>query len=545
MTIKYTVARAILEQLNHFEVEYIFGVTGDSIVGLLGELSTQSQIKFILTRHESAAGFMASTYAKLTGKLGVCVATSGPGMANLLNGLGDAYADQVPVLAITGQVPTTKIGTSSKQYIDQQRLIEPLAAYSAQLSSPTALVPLLQRAVQTAIKQKAVAHLSVPKDLFLQPYSGELIPPNPYLYKQLPSDLGNVLVAAHFLSKCKKPIILAGHGALGCHDEIVSLAHKLDAGIILSLGAKGLIPENNEYMLGGIGEGGSQEAAEIMQECDGLLIIGAMWYPKTFLSPNIPFVQIERELDHLQFDKNLHTALIGDAKKILGPLYERITATAKPEWKNRVHLVHNQWQHSVNEEASILSEPIDPAFIMKILSEEIPSTAVITLDTGDHTVWFNRSFTTKGQKVLFSGTWRTLGYALPAGICAGLIFPDKEIIVLAGDGGFTMNLGELSTLMMLHLPIKIVIFNNHCLAMEKNKMQYMGLKPYGVELVNPNFASLAEAYGIRGIRIEHPQNLRDGIRNMLQTKGPVLLEIISSTQATSLSKVKAVSSFSK
>jgi pyruvate oxidase len=541
MSPKRSVARALLDQLHQFGVDHIFGVIGDAIIGLMDELQKHEKITFVLTRHESAAGFMASTYAKLTGKIGVCVATSGPGMANLLNGLGDAYADQVPVLALTGQVPSKKIGTYSKQYIDQQRFVEPIAAYTAQLSSPDGLIPLLNRALQTALKQKAVTHLSIPKDLFLQPFNGDLVPANPFLSSMPPSDLRNIPLAVQFLSQCRKPMILAGHGAKGCATEIQSLAQRMGAGILLSLGAKGLIPDHYEWMLGGIGEGGSQEATDIMQQCDGLLIVGAMWYPTTFLSSNIPFVQVELESDHIQMDKNLQTALIGDSKEILRVLLERITISPNLDWTRQLQQAKAQWRLSIEQESNVLTQPIHPGLVMRTLSEVVEPNAVIALDTGDHTVWFNRSFSTNGQDIVFSGTWRTLGYGLPAGVCAQLLFTDRQVIVIAGDGGFAMNMAELATVVMNNLPVKIIVLNNQCLAMEKNKMIEEGLTPYGTELVNPNFADLAASFGIAGIRISQADQLKDSLREFLQKDSPALIEIISSTEPAPLSKVKALS----
>lgn len=535
-----SVAQTIIEQLQSFGVEYIFGVSGDAILDLLSELPKQNQIKFIATRHESAAGFMASSYAKMTGKLGVCISTSGPGMANLLNGLGDAFSDHVPVLAITGQVPTNKIGTHSKQYIDQQRFIEPLAVYSSLVADQEAIVPLLNRAVTTAIKQKGVAHLSIPKDLFSKTQTQDLVPENPFLYRQPLTDLNNISKAAQFLNQCTKPMIYAGKGAYGCREEIRQLAERLGAGVVCSLGAKGIIPEKFEWMIGGIGEGGSMQASSLLNECDGLLIVGAMWYPKTFMSTDIPFVQIELEPDHIHVDKNLYSALLGDAQEILGPLTQSIQRTPNPAWVSKIQQARNEWLKELALEKEDSSTPLSPARIMAALEQVTDPHAIIALDTGDHTVWFNRSFGTDSQDILFSGTWRTLGFGVPAANAAQLLFPAKQVIAIVGDGGFAMNLSELSTTMKYKLPIKILVLNNSSYAMEKNKMEYMGLNPYGNELYNPEFSKIAEAFGIKGICVEQPEQLQQALQKMLDTPGPALLEVISSTQPSPLSKIKAM-----
>ncbi|WP_134700190.1 thiamine pyrophosphate-binding protein [Ammoniphilus sp. YIM 78166] len=537
-----SVAQTIIDQLHNYGVEYIFGVSGDAILDLLSELSKQSQLKFISTRHESAAGFMASSYAKMTGKLGVCISTSGPGMANLLNGLGDAYSDHTPVLAITGQVPTNKIGTHSKQYVDQQRFIEPLAVYSSLVADQEAIVPLLNRAVTTAIKQKGVAHLSIPKDLFAKTQSQDLVPGNPFIYRQPLTDLNNITKSAQFLSQCKKPMIYAGKGAYGCREEIRQLAEKLGAGVVCSLGAKGIIPEKFEWMVGGIGEGGSMQASRLLNDCDGLLIIGAMWYPKTFMSTDIPFVQIELEPDHIHVDKNLYSALLGDAQEILGPLTDSIQKDANSAWVQKIQEARNEWLKELALEKEDHSVPISPARVMAVLEQAADPHAIITLDTGDHTVWFNRAFATDRQDILFSGTWRTLGFGVPAANAAQLLFPDRQVIAIVGDGGFAMNLSELSTTVMNQLPVKIIVLNNSSYAMEKNKMALTGLNPFGDKLYNPQFSKIAEAFGIQGIRIEQPDQLQAAIHTMLNTPGPVLLEVISSTQPSPLSKIKAMAS---
>ncbi len=545
MTIKScSVAEAILQQLNQFGVNTIFGVPGDAILGLLDALSQQDQIRFIGTRHESAAGFMASTYAKLTGKIGVCISTSGPGMANLLNGLGDAYGDHVPVLAITGQVPTDKIGTQSKQYIDQQRLMEPLAAYSALVASPQSIIPLLERAVSTAIKYQAVTHLSIPKDIFTQIQFAEILSSSSNIYYEYPSDFSQVTKAAEFMKNCRKPMILAGKGAKSAENEITLLAEKLGAGIICSLGAKGVISEHMKLMMGGIGEGGSEEAERLMKECDGLLIIGAMWYPKDFLSPSIPIVQIERESNHIQQDKNLHTALIGDSTIILRSLLEQLSShsSLNPIWLQRLQEGRRKWLERMEQEGKNSSLPIAPSVVMKELGNTIDPKAIISLDTGDHTVWFNRSFPSKEQEVVFSGTWRTLGFALPAANAAQLLYPNRQVVAIAGDGGFAMSTTELSTTIHYQLPIKIIIFNNNSYGMERNKMKYMGLHPFATELTNPEFYKLAQSFGMDSWRVEHPDQLKNALIKLLQCKGPALLEIISSTDPTPLSKAKATSS---
>jgi pyruvate oxidase len=535
-------AEALIQQLDLFGVKYIFGVSGDANLPLLTALSKQSNIRYIGVRHESAAGFMASAHGKLTGKLGVCLATSGPGMANLLNGLGDAYGDKVPVLAITGQVPTTKIGTNSKQYIDQQRFIEPLAAYSSLVTSTKSFIPVLNKAIQTAVREKAVAHLSIPKDLFLQSFDDVLIPSDPYLYLEAPSHLNEIPKAVDFLNTCQRPAILVGRGALGCGKLIEQLANQLGAGIVLSLGAKGIIPESYECTIGGIGEGGSMAATNLIGQCDGLIIVGASWYPKTFMPSSIPFIQIESRKDQLHLDKNLVLGLIGDTKEIVTKLLEVCPKSNNQDWTKKVQQAREQWRQEIAGERDAVTMPLSPAHILQSLEKYIASDAIISLDTGDHTIWFNRVFQANQQTVLFSGNWRTLGFGLPAANLAQLVLPHRQVVALIGDGGFAMNMAELATCAKYNLPIKMIIFNNHSYALEKNRMETMNVTPFGTELLNPNFAKLAESFGLEGLRVEQPNQLEQAMKTAFQSRGTVLVDIICSTTPTPLSRVQAVSS---
>lgn len=534
-----SVAQTFIDQLANFGVEYIFGVTGDAILPLMDALSKQDRIQFIGTRHESAAAFMASAYAKSTGKMGVCTATSGPGLANLLNGLADAYSDYVPVFALTGQVPTDKIGTHSKQYVDQQRLVESIVSYTAMLASPKSTIKLLNRAVQTALSQQTVSHLSVPKDIWDQPFHGNLIPTNPNYDDRTNHETPKLEQAISFLENLKRPMILIGNGARDCQIEVKRLADKLGAGVIYSLGGKGIIDQGYDLLLGGIGEGGSEQASECLRKADGLLIIGAMWYPETFMPSDIPLLQIEKDPAHLHLEKDLHTSLIGDAQDILNALEPRLNPSQNDPWVQIIREAKQKNLEQVDAERNDASIPISPAYLYHALESVIDPEAIIALDTGDHTVWFNRTFTIKKQDILFSGTWRTLGFAIPAANAAKLAYPNRQVVAIVGDGGFAMNMAELSTIVRYKLDVKIILFNNQSLAMEKNKMEYSGRGSFGDDLTNPNFKVLAESFGLSGYRIAQPEQLENVLAEAFQQNGPVLVEVMSSTEPTPLSKVKA------
>lgn len=523
---KRQVAELILDQLKLFGVKRIYGVVGDTIIGLIDAIAEQNDIQFIAVKHESAAAFMASAEAKLTGRLAVCTATMGPGATNLLNGLGDAYADRAPVLAITGQAPRSKIGTEFQQYIDQQELMKPFAAYSANLASQDAIIDLMHKAAQTSLGQRAVSHISIPKDLFNM--TTDAAP------RLLPAVIEGVSTfepnsleqAVHIMQSAQQPMILAGAGAMEVSEEIKELSELWGAGILTSLGGKGLIDASFPNLLGGIGEGGNPHAPEVFKEADVVLMIGATWWPEGYVPKNARIIQIDKNLQNVEKSIPTELGIAGEAGEVLPQLKKRLsTFSANTEWLARCHEVRDRWEAQNEQEGSQSGSPVHPARIARALERTVAEDAILTLDTGDLTVWMNRNFRPSGQSVLFSGYWRTLGFGLPAAIAAKLEQPEKQVIAVVGDGGLQMTLADLLTATRYGLNITVVLFNNGSLQMERDKIKAADEKEVGVELTNPDFVKVAEACGWQGFRVESDTELEAALEKAFLANQPTFVDV--------------------
>ncbi|MFJ7972031.1 thiamine pyrophosphate-binding protein [Psychrobacillus sp. NPDC096389] len=521
-----TVAEVMLDQLSLLGVKRIYGVVGDAIIGLLDAMAKQDKMEFIPVKHESVAAFMASAEAKLTGKLAVCTATMGPGAANLLNGLGDAYSDKAPVLAITGQAPRNKIGTDYQQFVDQQELFKPFATYSANLASEDAIVDLLQKAAQTSIQQRAVTHLSIPKDLF-QVNTTVKARALPTLIEGTASfEIEDLEEVAEVMKTANKPIILAGAGAKKAASAVEELAETWGAGILTSLGGKGLFKESTPCLLQGIGEGGNPHAAEVFKEADVVLIVGATWWPEGYVPNDARIIQIDPYFTSAHKGIPTELGVNGKAEQVVPLLQQSLEGHQKNvAWETQVEQVKVKWATQNEEEGQITGSPIHPSRIVRAIERTVAEDAVLTLDTGDITVWMNRNFRPSGQSVLFSGYWRSMGFGLPAAITAKLVQPEKQVVAIVGDGGLQMTLADLLTATRYNLDITVLVFNNGALQMESDKIQAAGDRELGTRLTNPDFVQVAKACGWTGFRAESDEDLESILAEAIHATGPTLVDI--------------------
>lgn len=521
-----TVGELILDQLSLIGVQRIYGVVGDTTFGLIDALANQDKIKYIAVKHESTAAFMASAEAKLTGGLGVCTATMGPGAANLLNGLGDAHADRAPVIAITGQAQSDKIGTEYPQYIDQQELMKPFAAFSANLSHPDATIEVLQKAVRTSLGQRVVSHLSIPKDIFMMPANGEPRPLPTVIEGASSFTKESLEHAIGIMKTAKRPMILAGLGATSVSGELEKLADIWGAGILTSLGGKGLFDASSPLVLQGIGEGGNPFAADLFKEADVVLLAGTTWWPEGYVPTDARIIQVDRQFD--KFVKEIPTELgiMGKTEEVVPFLTESLQGFARSEdWVTRCQKVKEKWAEQNEKEGSTTGYPVHPSRIMHALDKTVAPDSILALDTGDNTVWTNRNFRQKEQSVLFSGYWRTLGFGLPAAMAAKLIKPEKQVVAIVGDGGLQMVLADLLTATRYGLNITVVVLNNESLQMERDKLKVAEKKEVGVDLTNPDFVRLAEACGWKGLRPTSDTELESVLEEALNTNAPTLVDI--------------------
>lgn len=520
-----TVSDILLDQLSSWGVNRVFGMAGDTILHLLGRLGAHPNIKFYSTKTEIGAAFMASAHSKLTGQLGVCIATAGPGLAQLLNGLGDASLDRTPVLAITGQVETQYIGLDYKQYVDQQALISPLAGYSALVTAPNRLPELMAKAMRTAIMQQTVAHLSIPKDLFPRPARTRVIPPTPYLTSpRSPAD-AVINGALTLMEKATNPVIIAGGGIANAAHYVVELADKWKAAIVTSMTAKGRISQAHPLVLGGYGQAGSQAAHDAICKSDVCLLLGSTYWPELFMPTEKTIIQVDDYPANIGAGHPVSYGIVGTLSDVLPRLIMGITARGESLWTEDIRKMKLAWESQIAKERDGADKEITPAFLLGRLQQMVPDETVIAVDTGDHTLWFDRVYA-RMHRLLISGTWRSSGFALPAANAAALADGSQPVIVITGDAGMAMSQAELLTSVRYQLPVKVVVMNNGCMAIEKNRMAAEGLDSNEVDVTNPDFARLAEACGAKGIRVTKPSHLVSSLQSALSHPGPAVVDVV-------------------
>jgi pyruvate dehydrogenase (quinone)/pyruvate oxidase len=520
------VAKVILEQLQLWGVQRIYGVVGDAVFGLMDALAKQNAISFIAVKHESVAAMMASAEAKLTGKLGVCIAQMGPGLANLINGLGDAFLDDAPVLAITGQAPLNKFGTSYKQYINQQQLVHAVSPYSQLVVHPDAVVQSLTQGMYTSVLHRTVSHLSIPSDVFgmttsMQPSE------QPHLFVPVsgPADLHEAL---HLMQSAKKPMILLGNGARAARESIQTLADTWGCGIAMSYGAIGVIPDTNHLMLNGLGEGGNPYLAALFRKADVVLAIETSWWPEGIVPDMAKVIQIAHHQAGLGITVPSDIRFAGDAASIVQQWVEGLRQyKPNPAWIHEVQHCKREWSAQNENERCQPGSPLPPSSMIRLMEQYIAEDAVIALDEGDCTLWFMRNFRAKRQRILLSDRWRTMGFGLPAAMAAKLCSPQKQVVCVTGDGGLGMVLADLLTAARYGLPITVIVFNNGTLQMERDKMIMMGLTPEGTKLTNPDFAKVAEACGWNAYRIENEEQLEEALNQSRTSNRAVLLDVLT------------------
>lgn len=523
-----TVSDVILSQLSLWGIRRIYGVAGDAILPFLNAVGRQTAIQYIAARHESGAALMASAEGKCSEKLAVCLGTSGPGLVNMLNGIADAAADRVPLLVLTGQVSTKKVGTLAKQYIEQQQMISPLAVYSTSLLHPDATVDVLQQALIEAHAKRGIAHVTIPVDVFSAPCALQPHQPTGLLVSSKHQNLDQLEQAVSLISVSDSPLILIGTGAKGAGEAIVKLAETVGAGIIETLGAKGTVPYSHPLNVGGIGEGGSETSRELLQQSDCVLAVGSNWWPEGFVPKNTQVIHIDTSPASIEAHPEVVCGLVGDAAEVLTLVQQQLPQGPKSSWQGHIHEAKAHFDASLDRERQNDATPIAPQRVIAALDETVDDRAILAVDTGDHTVWFNRAFRTTHQDILFSGKWRTMGFALPAAIAAKLTFPERQVVACVGDGSFAMTMMELATAVTYRTPVSVIVMNNRSLSMEKNSMSAQGMQPFGTELINPNFADLAQAFGVKGILVETADELSPALETAFTCGEPTVVDVHTS-----------------
>ena len=522
MRVNGSVADFILAQLAEWGVERIYGVLGDAIFPLMDAVARQEKIDFIAATNGASAAFMASYEARLTGRLSVCIAPAGPGMVSLLNGLADACMDGSPVLAITGQVETKKIGTKTKQYFDQQLLCKSFSNFTAMLIEPASSAEILASVAREAYLDSAAAHVTVPKDVFAKYVSLDTLPVGIIEIRKPPVFSGSSENIVEAISDTTKPLIVLGRGAEEALYQVLELAHKIGSGLIVAREAKSVIRGSFKRNLGGMGE---TYLPPIVAEADCMILIGNVSCEKHVFPDSTKIVHLAARPENIYV--NAHAAASGD----LGLLLEVIMHDLEN------YVVNQEWAAKVKEEALRVKQvaaqarenndrPVHPLRLMSTLNLVVPPKSVITLDVGEFANWFDLGYLVENQDILLSSMWQSLGCGLPAAIGAKLADRERTVIAIVGDGGMIASMSDLLTCVRYNLAITIIVVKNQLYGSEKSKMAAEGLKPFGHELTTPDFVQLAKACGAEGVRIEDPAEIEDAIKQAIESGKTVLLEVI-------------------
>ncbi len=536
---KGTVADLLVERLISWQVEVIFGFPGDGVNGLFESLRThQEKIRFIQVRHEEAAAFAACGYAKFTGRLGVCIATSGPGGIHLLNGLYDAKCDGQPVLAITGHTFHDLIGTHYQQDVDLDKLYMDVAVYTQRVMGPAHVVNVVDEAIKTSLARRGVSHINIAKDIQDMPQSK-----NERSSANIAGHSSDIFAAAYpvpperslreaadLINRGKKVAILVGRGCLPARQEVLELAELAAAPVVKALLGKGVVPDRNPYTTGGIGLLGTAPSQDALKECDTFIMAGTSFPYMEFLPEpgQAKSIQIDIDAARIGLRHPADVGLVGDCGTVLRaliPLVERK--------KNRDFLENSQkrmraWNQLMEERGTRMDMPMKPQVVTWHLNKLLDSNAIVSSDSGTIATWTARYIEMRDEmQFSLSGLLATMANGLPYSIGAAVAYPGRQVVCVVGDGGLTMLMGEIATLVKYDLPVKVIVIKNNVLGEIKWEQLVMEANPeYGVELQPIDFAAIARACGAAGFSIENPADAEDVLRRALAHPGPAVIEAL-------------------
>jgi pyruvate dehydrogenase (quinone) len=532
-----TAADVLIDTIHDWGVDTVFGLPGDGINGIMEALrKRQDTIRFIHVRHEEAAAFMACAYAKYTGKLGVCLATSGPGGIHLLNGLYDAKLDGAPVLAITGMAFHDLINTHQQQDVELDKLFMDVAVYNNRIMGKAHVEAVADLACRTALAYRGVAHITIPTDI-QELESDERSKRNRPGHTsdlfarsaRLPAE-SSLRQAAAILNAGQKIAILAGQGALDATDELEQLAETLGAPIIKPLLGKAAVPDTSPYTTGGIGLLGTKPSQEALEACDTLLIVGTSFpyiefYPK---DGEARAIQIDVDPARIGLRYRAEIGLVGDSRQTLQALLPMLRRKDDRRFLEQAQTGMREWWKLMEERGTRQDIPMKPQVVAWELGKRLRDDAIVSCDSGTIATWWARQVPAKrGQMYSLSGNLATMANGFPYAVAAQMAYPERQCVAFVGDGGFSMLMAEFSTCVKYGLPVKVVIIKNNTLGQIKwEQMVFLGNPEFGCDLEPIDFAKFAEACGGRGFTIQAPADCGRILDEAFSTPGPVIVEAV-------------------
>lgn len=531
---KQSIADLIALTLADAGVERIWGVTGDSLNGLNESLRKVGRIEWMMTRHEEVAAFAAGAEAALTGKLGVCAGSCGPGNLHLINGLFDCHRNHAPVLAIAAHIPSSEIGLGYFQETHPQELFRECSHFVELVTNPRQMPEVLGRAMRAAIGKKGVAVIVVPGDVALADAPANASTRFPALRppRLLPPD-EDVGRMAEILEASDAIALLCGSGCEGAHDAVVALADRLGAPVVHALRGKEHIEWDNPFDVGMTGLIGFSSGYQVMENCDTLLMLGTDFPYRNFYPAKAKVIQVDRDPAQLGKRVPLELGVVGDVGETIAALLPRLKRKENRKFLNaaRAHYAKARQDLDALATPDKPGRPVHPQYIARLVSELADDDAIISADVGTPTVWSARYIAVNGKRrLLFSGNHGSMANALPQALGAQAAFPGRQVISLSGDGGFAMSMGDFLSLAQLDLPVKIVLFDNSLLGFVAMEQKAGGFLDVNVQLKNPDFAAIAEACGVLGIRVDQSDALEPALRRAFSHAGPALVDVRTAAQ---------------
>ena len=522
-----TVADKIIEQLAATGIKFVFGIPGDSNLPLVESIRKQKKIRFILTRHEGTAAFMAGAYGKLTGEVAACLSIAGPGATNLITGLVDATSDGAPALALVGQISQVLLGSEHLQEIDEIEIFAPFTVYHETIAKPKQAIRATIMALKNAYSHRGAAMLSLPTDILSEQSGDKIWLPNEHFFKTgiVPSDT-DIDSASAMINKSKRPLLFIGWGARDAREEAIRLAEKINSPIATTSRAKGVIPETHPLAVGVLGSLGTLCAAQAVTKSDLIIIAGSSFREKNLLH-DIPVIQIDINGVHIGKSFPVKVGMEGDAKLALLELEKKVSRKIPDkEYFEHIGKLKEEQLADIKKDAMDTSIPVSPGYVIQAIKKHAKKDALITVDSGDHTYWFYKRYLCDGEQTLFSSNMGSMAFAFPASMAGQLIYPDRQVICITGDGGFAMLMADFTTAVFNKLPVKVIIFNDGMLKNIKKEQEMYGYKAFGIEFINPDFADFAISCGGDGFRVERPEELDSAIEQAFSSTKPSIVDVV-------------------
>lgn len=533
-------AEALIDIMEDWNIDHIYGYPGDSVNNLVEALRKEEcKIEFMLVRHEEVGALAAAAEGKLDNNIGVCLSIGGPGAIHLLNGMYDAKADRAPMVVITGQISHNLLGTDNFQEVNLEKLFDHVSVFNRTVTSGEQMRPLAEQAFKEAYTKKGVAVLTVPDDIFLESVEKPKTSSSTYTKPILELNEKDAIQAKEMINQAKKPVILAGKGAMNASNALEEFAEKIAAPIIISLRGKGVLPDKHPYMLGNLGQIGTKPAYEAMEDTDLLIMIGTSYPYRDFLPDKTHAIQIDSDATEIGKRYPVDIGIVSDAREALTWFNQHVTENENKKFLNSCQEnMKNWWNHLKTISEIKDDEWLQGPQVIHQLQNYVDADAIVSVDVGNVSTWTTRFFQARQQSFVISSWLATMGCGLPGAIAAKKLHPHKQVIAICGDGGFSMVMQDFLTAVKYKLPMTILVFNNERIGMIKFEQEEMGSIPYQTKLQDMDYAKFAEACGGIGYQVNTAKELTAALESIPDTKEPTIIDVAIEEKAPLPGKIE-------